>query len=325
MRALVTGGTGLVGNAIARRLVADGSHVRVLVRASSDRSVLPRGVEVAVGDVTDAGTLPPAVDGVEVVFHAAGLPEQWRRDGGDFFAVNRHGTRNVLEAAQAAGVRRVAYTSTLDVFRRDEHGVVRETQPDPEPKPSAYENSKVAAEREVDRLLDRGLDVVLLNPAAVYGPSPTTTGMTQLFVRAARGEVPVVPPGGVSLAYVDAVAAAHVAAVDRGRTGERYLLADDYVTMRQLVERVSRAGGTTRRPPEAPAWLLRAVARASAPLARTFGFRPMVAPGELAFLLWEARVDATKAREELGYTPVAVEEGIARTVADLRDRGVIPR
>lgn len=322
MRVLVTGATGMVGNGIARRLVADGHEVRALVRPSSDRSALPDGVVAVFGDVTDPTSLPSAVDRCEVVFHAAGLPEQWRRDESDFDRVNRQGTANVLAAARDAGVRRVVYTSTMDVFRKGPDGALREDQPDPEPKPSAYERSKVAAEREVDRFLEDGLDVVLLNPAAVYGPSPTDTGTTQLFTRIAQGKVPMLPPGGMSLAFVDAVAAAHVAAVERGATGERHLLADTYVTIRDLARRVSDALGLERKlPPVAPVWLLRAVARGSAPVARALGIPPLLAPGELEFLLWEAQVDNTKACEQLGYEPVDLDTGIARTIEHLRSTG----
>jgi nucleoside-diphosphate-sugar epimerase len=321
VRALVTGATGLIGNAIARRLVADGHEVLALVRSPS--AAVPDGVTAVRGDVTDPASLAGAAAGCDVVFHAAGLPEQWRRDEADFDRVNRRGTVNVLAAARDAGVRRVIYTSTMDVFRTDEHGVLREDQPDPDPKPSAYERSKVAAEREADRFVATGLDVVFLNPSSVYGPSPTTTGTTQLFIRLAQRKAPLLPPGGMSLAYVDAVADAHLSAVERGGTGERYLLADTYAPMRDLAQRIAAQLGLRRVPPSAPAWLLRAVAGVSAPLARRFGFTPLLAPGELTFLLWEARVDSSKAQRELGYAPVDLDAGIALTIADLRHRGAL--
>ena len=322
MRALVTGATGLIGNAIVRRLGADGHEVRALVRSRS--ASVPEGAEQVRGDVTDPASLADAVAGCDVVFHAAGLPEQWRRDEADFDRVNRQGTANVLTAARDASVSRVIYTSTMDVFRADEHGVLRESQPDPDPKPSAYERSKVAAEREADRFVAAGLDIVFLNPSSVYGPSPTTTGTTQLFIRLAQRKAPMLPPGGMTLAYVDAVAEAHVAAVERGGAGERYLLADTYAPMRDLAQRIATQLHLRRVPPSAPAWLLKVIAGASAPLARTFGFTPLLAPGELTFLLWEAKVDSSKAQRELGYTPVDLDAGIALTIADLRRRGALP-
>lgn len=313
---LVTGATGLIGHGIAQALVARGVPTRVLVRdVERARRTLPGAVELVLGDITEPETLAPAVRGAEVVYHAAGMPEQWQRDETVFDRVNREGTRNVLEASLAAGVRRVVYTSTMDVFAAPPGGTLRETAVDPAPKPTAYERSKQAAEREAERVAERGLDVVYLNPAAVYGPSPTPTTLNGFFRRLLAGEIPVLPPGGVTLAFIDGVVSAHLAAADVGRPGERYLLGDEYLDLSELARRTLALAGSARSTPRvAPAWLLGAFARASAPLARAFGLTPLVAPGELSFLLWRARVDASKAQRELGFRPTPADEGIRRTL-----------
>lgn len=319
MHALVTGATGMVGNAIVRALLARGDSVRALVRdRTRATTMLPAGVDTAEGDITDAASLGAAVTGVDVVFHAAGMPEQWARDPSIFDRVNVRGTANVLDAALRAGVARVVYTSTMDVFATDASGVLREDKPDPEPKHSVYERSKQAAEREVDRVRASGLDVVVMNPSSVYGPSPVRTGMTEFFARLLEGKAPMVPPGGVSLAYTESVAGAHLAAADRGRNGERYLLADTFVTMRELAEVTVRAAGLKTVPKVAPAWLLKTVAASSAPFGRAFGIKPMVTRDALGFLLWEAKVDASKAIRELGYQPMDLADGVRRTIASLR-------
>jgi dihydroflavonol-4-reductase len=311
---LVTGATGLVGSGVVRALLARGDAVRALVRDSDRaRSLLPADVDLVEGDVTDPDSLVRACSDVELVFHAAGLPEQFRRDPRDFTRVNVDGTRHLLAAARAAGVRRVVHTSTMDVFAAPQGGTLVETRPDPEPKPTDYERSKVAAEREVDRALDTGLDVVVVNPAAVFGRAPVVTGLNEFFVRAVANKLPMVPPGGMSVVHVDGLAAAHVAAADRGRTGERYLVADGYATNRDLAGYVADHAGT-RVPRTAPPWLLGTVARTTTPLARLLGFRPLLTPGELGFLMWQARVDTTKAQTELGFVPTPVAEGVARTV-----------
>ena len=323
MRTIVTGATGLVGNAIARRLVDDGHEVAVLVRRpDAARPLLPDGVEVIVGDIGDAARLAQAFAGRDFVFHAAGLPEQWQRDPSVFDHVNRQGTANVCDASLAAGVTRLVHTSTMDVFRKGPDGKLREDAPDPDPKPTAYERSKVAAEREVDARIARGLDVVVVNPGSVYGPTPTRTGLTELFVRVLERRAPMVAPGGFSVAYVHTLASAHVAAAERGRTGERYLVADQFVTVRALAAEIADAAGLPKAPRAAPAWVLRSIAVASQPLARVFGFRPLLTPGELRFLLWSADVDTTKARTELGFEPMPLRAGVRRTVEHLRASGV---
>lgn len=319
MKVLVTGGTGLIGNALAKALIERGDDVRALARdVERARRLLPDGAEPVGGDLTDPDTLVKAATGVELVFNAAGLPEQWFRDESIFDRVNRQGTRNLLEAALGAGVRRVVHTSTMDVFRLGADGKLHETAPDPDPKPSAYERSKQDAEREVDAARAKGIDVVVVNPAGVYGPAPVVTGFNQMFVRLLAGKVPMLPPGGASVSYIDGIVHGHLAAADRGVDGQRYLLADAHVSMAEFGARILRAAGVDRVPRTAPAWLLKSVAGVSAPLARALGFRPLIAPGELGYLLWNAEVDASKAREQLGFTPFALDEGIRRTVEFFR-------
>lgn len=324
MRALVTGATGLIGNGIARDLVARGHEVRALVRnADRARSVLPERVALVQGDVTEPDSLRPALREVDWLFHAAGLPEQWQRDESIFDRVNRQGTANVLDAALDAKVQRVIYTSTMDVFAAPPGGTLVEANIDREPKKTAYERSKQAAEQEAEARRARGLELVYVNPGAVYGPSPVHIGLNSFFLQLVRGKMPMVPPGGMSVLYVDGCTAAHVAAAERGVPGERYLVADQHVSCAELAAEIARQA-SVRMPRRGPVWLTRSIAAVSAPLARVFGFRPLVAPGQLTFLLWDAHVDARKAETALGFTPTSLAVGVEKTLAFLRAHGLIP-
>src|SRR5947207_2339378 len=148
MRALVTGVTGKVGNAVARALRERGDDVRVLVRDPGRAApLLPQGVEPVQGDVTDPSSLARAVEGCELVFNAMGLPEQWLADPEMFERVNARGTENVVRAAREAGARRVVHTSTIDVFHAEPGGRFDESQVADYPKGTAYERSKQHAER----------------------------------------------------------------------------------------------------------------------------------------------------------------------------------
>ncbi|MBF5046466.1 NAD-dependent epimerase/dehydratase family protein [Aggregicoccus sp. 17bor-14] len=325
MQVLVTGATGLIGNAIARVLRERGHHVRALVRdPARAQKVVPAGVELVRGDVTQPDTLPAAVAGARWVFHAAGLPEQWQPDARIFDRVNREGTRNVLQAALAARVQRVVYTSTMDVFGAPRGGTLVETQLDTVPKPTAYERSKVAAEAEAEKLRAQGLELVYVNPGAVYGPSPVHVGLNSIFLQVLQGKAPALPPGGVPVAYVDAVAEAHVVAAERGRPGERYLLADGHASIRELASAALLAAGRPDKPPPTlPAPVAKVFAAASAPLARLFGLRPLIAPGQLSFVMWDVRIDASKAQRELGYASVPLADGVKRTVESMRVQGLV--
>lgn len=319
MNVLVTGATGLVGNALAKRLCGNGYAVRALIRDPTRATgILPREITLVRGDIAVPATLREAMSGIELVFHAAGMPEQWQRDDSIFDQANRQGTANVLDAAIAAGVRRVVYTSTMDVFAAPPGGTLVEANVDPHPKHTAYERSKQAAEREVDAARGRGLQVVCLNPSAVYGPSPVLGTLNALIKKLLNGEVPMLPPGGMPVVYVDGVVDAHLAAAERGGNGERYLLSDGFLTMQDIARETVRIAGLGKVPGNAPLWPLRTLAAVSAPLARMFGFTPLVTPGELTFLQWQPRVDASKAQRELGFVPTPISDGFARTIAFLR-------
>jgi dihydroflavonol-4-reductase len=325
MKALVTGGTGLIGHAIVERLVREGHDVKALVRDQGRaRPLFPREVVLVAGDITDPASLPAATRDVDVVFHAAGMPEQWQPDESVYDRANREGTANVLAAAGRQGVRRVVYTSSMAVFDAPPGGTVVESRVDVQPKETAYGRSKQAAEREVARFLAEGLDVVLVNPSVVYGPSPAHVGLNSFFLMILNGKSPLLPPGGLSVAYVDGVARAHLAAAERGRTGERYLVSDEFVTTRRLAEKICEAGGRRRVPPVAPAWLMRPLAAAMEPLARTLRFRPLVSKGQLSIVLWSVDVDTEKARRELGFVPTPLSDGVRTTVESLRAQRLVP-
>src|SRR5215208_6917973 len=175
MRALVTGATGKVGNAIASALLVRGDHVRALVRdPKRAASVLPAGIEPIKGDVTDVGSLAAAVEGCELVFNSMGMPEQWVRDEAIFDQVNAIGSQQVAIAAKRAGVRRFVHTSTHDVFHAETGQRFDETMLADYPKGTAYERSKQRAEELVLAQRD-GMEVVILNPSAVYGPGPSAS------------------------------------------------------------------------------------------------------------------------------------------------------
>ena len=240
MRALVTGATGKVGHAIASALLDRGDQVRALVRdPKRAASILPAGSESVRADITDAESLVAAVEGCELVFNSMGMPEQWVRDEAIFDRVNAVGSQQLAIAAKGAGARRFVHTSTHDVFHADSGERFDETMVADYPKGTAYERSKQHAEELV--LAERdGMEVVILNPAGVYGPTPSPTPSFEngIFEPVVRKRLPAVPPGGSGYAYVEGVAAGHLLAADRGADGERYILADGYASFREMAETV---------------------------------------------------------------------------------------
>lgn len=194
MRALVTGATGKVGNAVARRLVERGDAVVALVREPERaHGVLPEGVEAVRGDVTDPESVRRAVEGAEAVFNCMGIYEQWLPDPGEFDRVNAEGARNVITAAREAGVKRAVHTSTFDVFHAERGGTMTEADLADYPKGTVYERSKQRAEELVLAEARDGIDVVIVNPAGVYGPGPwAASGLDSAIRDAIRKRLPAV-------------------------------------------------------------------------------------------------------------------------------------
>jgi dihydroflavonol-4-reductase len=325
MRLLVTGATGKIGNAVARRLADRGDQVVALVRNQAmARELLPAGVELAQGDVTDPGSVRRAAEGTDGVFNCMGLFEQWFADPGIFERVNAEGARNVIAAARDAGAKRAVHTSTFDVFHAETGGTVSETAVADYPKGTAYERSKQRAEELVLGEAAEGIEVVVVNPSSVFGPGPWQgTGVDRALRDAIRRRLPAVPPGGMTLAYVDDVAAGHLAAFERGKPGQRYILADGYATMREILSVAVADAGRGRVPPTLPTGAARGLAKAGEAVSRLIRRPPLLGAGQLHFLLWQARADSSKAQAELGVEFTPWQEGIRRTVRWMAEAGKI--
>jgi nucleoside-diphosphate-sugar epimerase len=325
VRFVVTGATGKVGNAVARRLAERGDEVVALVRnVAKARDLLPAGVELASGDVTDPESLRRAMDGADGVFNCMGLFEQWFADEGIFERVNALGARDVIVAAREAGAARVVHTSTFDVFHAETQGTVSEAAVADYSKGTAYERSKQHAEELVLAEAERGIEVVIVNPASVYGPGPWQgAGLDRAFREAIRRRLPGVPPGGMTLVHVDDVAAGQLAAFERGEPGERYILADGFATMRELLSVAVDEAGRGWVPPTMPVPVARGLAVAGEAVSRLIRRPPLLGAGQLTFLLWQARADSSRAQSELEVEFRPWEEGIRGTVRWMAETGRI--
>src|ERR1700681_1063827 len=235
---LITGASGFVGSAVARTLIQAGFPVRALVRPASPRFHLDGlDLEFITGDLRDADSVRRAVSGIRYVFHVAADYRLWARDPGEIYAANVDGTRNVMQEALRAGVERVVYTSSVATLGWPYHGASGdETIPLTEQQGvGTYKRSKIAAERLVEAMIARDkLPAVIVNPSTPIGPrdvKPTPTG--RIIIAAASGRIPAFVDTGLNLVHVDDVADGHLAALERGRVGERYILGGQNVLFSQ--------------------------------------------------------------------------------------------
>ncbi|MFL5826915.1 MAG: NAD-dependent epimerase/dehydratase family protein [Thermoleophilaceae bacterium] len=321
MRALVIGATGKIGNALVHLLAERGHQVRALLRDPDRGSpLLPAGAETVQGDVTDPPSLRAAVEDCDVVFNAMGLPEQWLVDELDFHRVNAVGSENVTKAAREAGVPRLVHTSTIDVFHAERGARFDESDVAAYPKGTAYERSKQEAERLVLAAAGNGLEVVIANPAGVYGPGPGGPGSSfeeNMMRPLVRKRLPAVPPGGMGVSFNRGVADAHLRIAERGRPGERYIVCDRHATLKELADSVVRLAGRGRVPPVLPVPVAKAMAGSGEALSRLIRRPPLLPSGQLHFFLWDAAPDSSKLQEELGWEPTPLDEGLRITLAEL--------
>jgi dihydroflavonol-4-reductase len=317
MRVLVTGATGHVGTNLVRQLLEDGHQVRVLVHRNL-RPLEGLDVERVTGDVLDPGTLPAAMDGVEILFHLAALISIVGSQRGRVEAINVQGVRNVAEAALAAGVRRMVHVSSIHAFDLSVMGgAVDESWPRAtEPTRPAYDRSKYAGERALREVIERGLDAVVVNPTGVLGPydfEPSHLGTALLMM--ARGRLPALVPGGFDWVDVRDVAASIRAAVEHGQRGENYILGGNNAEVSGLASHLEEFTG--RRPPRitVPLGLALAVAPFVEGWTQVFGGKPIFTRESLHTLAGNGTVSSAKAREVLGHDPRPLRDTLADTFA----------
>jgi nucleoside-diphosphate-sugar epimerase len=250
------------------------------------------------------------------VFNAMGLPEQWLADAGAFQRVNVEGTRAVVEAARAAGARRLVHTSTIDVFHAEPNGSFDESVVADYPKGTAYERSKQEAEGVALAGRDASLEVVVVNPAAVYGPGPAGSASVEhdLFRPVLSGRLPVMTPGGFGVVFSDGVGRGQVLAALKGRPGERYILCDGHVSLADFARTAVDVAGRGRVPPTVPATAARAIAIGGEGISRVIRRPPLLPRGQLHFFLWNAAPRSDKAQRELGWRPTELRDGVRRTL-----------
>ena len=328
MRALVTGATGFVGGNLVRALLYEDVEVRTLVRSEGHHPALDGlRVERMPGDIGDPESLRAAATGCDVVFHVAALTTLWDRDPRKHHQVNVVGTRNVLAAAEAAGVERVVHTSTWVVVGRPAPGslAIEDSQPSKADLRGAYRRTKWLAEQEVHAAVARGQDVVIASPTVPIGPwdvKPTPTGRIVLdFI---RGRMPVAVGVHLNLVDVDHVAQGHIGAWRHGRKGERYLLGNWNTTLPEALSVLSEITG--RRPPRlrAPASLALAAACVDALLEGVILRRQPYLPLEAARLArHRMAVDCTKAISELGLPQSSAAGALERSVRWFTDHGYV--
>jgi dihydroflavonol-4-reductase len=327
MKALVTGATGFVGAAVTRALLGGQWQVRVLARRGSDRRNLRNlDVEVCEGDLGDSSSLERGAQGCDGLFHVAADYRLGAPDPAQLYRVNVEGTRNVLNAAQRAGVRRIVYTSSVATI-----GIPADGTPGDERTQSSlanmighYKRSKYLAEQVVRDAAQGGIPVVIVSPSTPVGPGdikPTPTGL--LVLDAAAGKMPAYVDTGLNIVHVDDVAAGHLLAYERGTPGERYILGGQDLSLREILEMIARLEG--RNPPRIrlPYGLVLPIAYVAEGFARLTGRSGRITLEGVRMSRKKMFFSSAKAARELGYRWRPPLQAFEDAIRWFRDNGLL--
>jgi dihydroflavonol-4-reductase len=316
-RVVVTGGTGFIGSVLVRRLVERGDEVTVAARSGAPKELLGElPVRWATAEITDRAAIRRALRGAERLFHVAGTTNL-RIGADEAFRVNALGARTVLEAALTEGVGRAVHVSSIAaVGPAAPHGTVDERRLPAGRLGIPYVDSKSAGEAEALRVAARGLDLVIACPCHVLGWGDERRSSTDIVRRFLLGRVPAYVDGAINVVDVEDVAEGLLLCMERGESGERYLLGNRNYRWDRLFADLGRISGI-----EPPAVRMPLpVALAAAEAAARLPGRPMLTPGEIraASLWWTCR--STRARRELGWTTRPHEDTVEATVRWYRER-----
>jgi dihydroflavonol-4-reductase len=319
---LVTGATGFVGWHVARRLLERGESVRALVRDPARLRELD-GIAPVQGDLRDPESLARAVAGCGVVYHVAADYRLWARDPQEMYRSNVEGTRNLLSAARRTGVERVVYTSTVGAIGIPKDGIGDEQSPvGIEDMQGPYKRSKFLAEKVALEFAGVGFPVVIVNPTAPVGDhdfKPTPTG--KMLVDFVRGAMPAFLDTGLNVVDVRDVAEGHLAACDRGKVGERYILGAENLTLEKIFGLLAKAIGKPAPKMRIPYAVAYAAGVVSTAWAGVTGKEPLAPLDGVKMARKKMWVRHDKAARELGYAPGPAAGALERAVQWFRANG----
>lgn len=334
MLAFVTGATGFLGSHVARVLAEQGAQLRLLVRPTSDlRNIDDLNADRVEGDLRDAASIEKALSGCDVVFHVAADYRLWVRDPDEMYRSNVEGTRSLLEAARRQGVRRVVYTSSVATMGfTSNRAIVNNGKVADEQIPVGiadmighYKRSKFMAEQVAIEATRSGVDVVVVNPTTPIGErdiKPTPTG--RIVVDFLKRKFPAYVETGLNLVDATECARGHVQALEKGRSGERYILGGENLTLKQILDRLAAITGLPSPTVKLPyIFALAAGVVDEMVTGRVLGREPRVTIDTVRMGRKMMFVSSAKAERELGWRTVPVDGALRRSVEWFRGNGYV--
>ena len=324
MKILVTGASGFIGRQLCLKLGQQGHHIVALCRNTNHPYLIKhKNIHPVKGDILDIPSLQNALQGCKQVYHTAAMAKLWCRNPNDFYDTNVTGTINVLETAKAAGVKRIVYTSTCGVWGPTLNHPMTEDDPRVVGFPIAYERTKYLAELEVNKFVKQGLDVVTVNPSRVFGEGPVTdsNSVSKMVSGYLKGKWRIIPGDGSQVsnyAYLDDVVDGHIMAMEKGISGNRYILGGEDKSFNEFFGTLEQVSGKHLGMIRVPQKVIKFYSYIEAFKTKLTGLPPFFLPEFADRILYNQKYSSQKAAEQLGYKITPFEEGMKRTVNFLK-------
>ncbi|MHB8483005.1 MAG: NAD-dependent epimerase/dehydratase family protein [Nitrospiria bacterium] len=330
MPTFVTGGSGYLGKQVVRRLANAGGRVHVLIRKTSDlKGLAHKNIHIFYGDLEDKNSIKEAMKGCQRVYHIAALVARWHPDPAQFDRTNVRGSRNVFETALELGIDKMVYTSSVMAMGPSGETPADETHQRILRFVNNYERTKYEAEIELKEMVDRGLPGLIVSPSLIYGPSINYPGSltNRLIKQVIEGKLKALPDSGSKKAngvYIEDVVTGHFLAMDKGKTGEKYILGGENITLDQFIALMNsefKLNRTLKKIPLPVFWMVCCFEELRAGLRKT---TPEISRSLVKVYNRHWAYSSEKAKKELGYKSRTLREGLKITYAWLTGQPLPP-
>jgi nucleoside-diphosphate-sugar epimerase len=318
-KVFISGATGFIGSKLAIKLAGRGAIVHALYRSKEKARILSHSnIRLFRGDITDLGSIREAMSGCRQVYHVAALADIWAKNPNAMYQSNVTGTENVIRAALEMGIEKIVHTSTAGVFSPFGDCVIDENCPTGPSHFMEYDQSKAVAEAYVLKMAGQGANIVVVNPTRVFGPGLMTrsNNVTALMKRYREGKWRFAPGNGKSIgnyAFIEDVVLGHIAAMEKGKAGERYILGGENISYNDFFGLCGEISGKKRALIKVPLFLILGISNMAVFFARTVGLRPAIAPQLVRKIHQSWEVSSAKAVTEIGYQITPFETAVKIT------------